>query len=141
LWQRQFAGDSGVIGKVVTFNGEPHTIIGVMPAASAFERGSQDVWRPIAFRPAEMTRNYHWLGSSARWKPGVTIDQARMRMDSIGARIAKDYPVSNKDWGVTIDRFADLAVNTSLRQSLTVLMWAVGQLLLVGCANLANLAL
>jgi putative ABC transport system permease protein len=141
LWQRQFAGDPGVIGRVVTFNGEPHTIIGVMPAASAFERGSQDIWRPLAFRPAEMTRNYHWLASIARLKPGVTIDQARTRMDAIGARIAKDYPVSNKDWGVTIDRFADLAVNNSLRQSLTVLMWAVGALLLVGCANLANLAL
>jgi putative ABC transport system permease protein len=141
LWQRQFAGEPGVVGKVVTFNGEPHTIIGVMSAASAFERGSTDVWRPLAFRSAEMTRNYHWLRSIARLKPGVTIDQARARMDAIGARIAKDYPVSNKDWGVTIDRFADLAVNTSLRQSLTVLMWAVGALLLVGCANLANLAL
>ena len=141
LWQRQFAGDPTIVGKTVTFNSEPHTIIGVMAAASAFERGAQDVWRPLAFRPAEMTRNYHWLRSIARLKPGVTIDQARTRMDAIGARIAKDYPVSNKDWGVTIDRFADLAVNTSLRQSLTVLMWAVGALLLVGCANLANLAL
>ncbi len=141
LWQRQFAGDPGVIGKLVTFNGEPHTIIGVMPAASAFERGPQDVWRPLAFRPSEMTRNYHWLRSVARLKPGVTLDQARTRMDAIGARISKDYPASNKDWGVTIDRFADLAVNTNLRQSLTVLMWAVGALLLVGCANLANLAL
>jgi putative ABC transport system permease protein len=141
FWQRQFAGDPGVIGKIVTFNGEPHTIIGVMPATSAFDRGGTDIFRPLAFRQAEMTRNYHWLRSIARLKPGVTIDQARTHMDAIGARIAKDYPISNKDWGVTIDRFADLAVNNSLRQSLTVLMWAVGALLLVGCANLANLAL
>jgi predicted permease len=141
LWQRQFAGDLGVIGKVVTFNGEPHTIIGVMPAASAFERGNIDVWRPLAFRPADMTRKPRWLRSIARLKPGVTIDQARTHMDTIGMRLAHDYPASNTDMGITIDRFADLVVNSSLRQSLIALMWAVGALLLVACANLANLAL
>jgi len=66
LWQRQFAGDPAVIGRVVTFNGELHTIIGVMPAASAFERGNIEVWRPLAFRPADMTRKARWLRSVAR---------------------------------------------------------------------------
>jgi putative ABC transport system permease protein len=141
LWQRQFAGDPQVIGRLVTFNGAPHTIIGVLPASSSFDRGTTEIWRPLAFGPAEKTRNFHWLRAIARLKPGVTIDQARMKMDAIGARIAKDYPASNKDWGVTIDRYADLAVSSSLRDSLQVLMWAVGALLLVGCTNLANLAL
>ena len=97
LWQRQFAGDPGIIGKVVTFNGEPHTIIGVMPAASAFERGNIDVWRPLAFRPADMTRKARWLRSVARLKPGVTIDQARTRMDPIATRLAHDYPDQQGD--------------------------------------------
>ncbi len=141
LWQRQFGGDPKVIGRLVTFNGQPHTIIGVMSATSAFDRGGTDIWRPLAFGPAEKTRNYHWLRAVARLKPGVTLDQARTRMAPIAARIAQDYPASNKDWGITIDRYADLAVSTSLRDSLKVLMWAVGALLLVGCANLANLAL
>ena len=141
LWQREFAGDPGIIGKVVTFNGEPHTIIGVMPAASAFERGNIDVWRPLAFRPVDMTRKARWLRSVARLKGGVTIDQARTHMDTIATRLAHDYPATNKDMGVTVDRFGELAVNASLRQSLIVLMWAVAALLLVACANLANLAL
>jgi putative ABC transport system permease protein len=141
MWQRLFAGDAGVIGRTVTLNGDPYTIIGVMPASSAFDRGSTDLWRPLAFSAAERTRNFHWMRVIARLKQGVTIEQARANMTPIAARIARDYPESNKDWGVTIDRFADLTVGTSLRQSLQVLMWAVGALLLVGCANLANLAL
>jgi putative ABC transport system permease protein len=141
LWQRVFAGDAGVIGRSVTFNGEPYTIIGVMPAGSAFDRGATDVWRPLAFGPGERTRSFRWLRSVARLKPGVTLEQARARMAPITARMAKDYPATNEGWGITIDRLADLAVSTSLRDSLRVLMWAVGTLLLVSCANLANLAL
>ena len=141
LWQRAFAGDPGIIGKAVVLNGESHTIIGVMPAGSAFDRGSSEIWRPLAFAPGEQARNFHWLRILARLKPGVTVDQARTRMNPIAAQIAKDYPASNKDWGITIDSFVDLAVSPTLRQSLQVLMGAVGMLLLVACANLANLAL
>ncbi len=88
-----------------------------------------------------MTRNFHWFGALARLKPGVTLKQATAQMDTIGARIAQDYPDSNKGWGVTIDPFADTVVNTQLRQSLYVLLAAVGMVLLIGCANLANLTL
>ena len=141
LWQRAFGGDPGIIGRSVTLNREPHTIVGVMPAGSAFDRGFSDMWRPLAFGPGELTRNYHWLQVMARLKPGVTVEQARARMDPIGARIAVQYPESNKDWGITIERLVDVSVNTSLKQSLQLLMAAVAMLLLVGCANLANLAL
>ena len=71
----------------------------------------------------------------------MTLEQVRARMEPIAARIARDYPESNKDWGITIAPLSDVTVGTSLRQSLRVLMAAVGMLLLVGCANLANLAL
>jgi putative ABC transport system permease protein len=141
LWQRAFGGDAAVIGRSVVLNREPHTIIGVMPAGSAFDRGFSDMWRPLAFSAADQTRNYHWLQVTAKLKPGVTVEQARARMEPIGARIAVQYPESNKDWGITIDRFVDVSVNTSLKQSLQLLMTAVAMLLLVGCANLANLAL
>jgi putative ABC transport system permease protein len=77
----------------------------------------------------------------ARLKPGVTLEQARARMEPIAERIAREYPESNKGWGVTIDRYVDIIVDDNLRQSLKVLMAAVGMLLLIGCANLANLAL
>jgi putative ABC transport system permease protein len=141
FWQRVFGGDPTVIGRSVVMNGEPHTIVGVMPAGSAFDRGTSDIWRPLAFGPGEQTRNYHWLQVLARLKPGVTVEQARARMDAIGAQIAVQYPESNKDWGVTVERFVDVSVNASLKQSLQLLMAAVAMLLLVGCANLANLAL
>ena len=141
LWQRAFGGDPGIVGRSVTLNREPHTIVGVMPAGSAFDRGFSDMWRPLAFGPGELTRNYHWLQVMARLKPGVTVEQARARMEPIGARIAAQYPESNKDWAITIERLVDVSVNTSLKQSLQLLMAAVAMLLLVGCANLANLAL
>ena len=88
-----------------------------------------------------MTRNFHWLTSFARLKKGVSIQQAKARMNAIGARIEKDFPDSNKGWGVVTERYADTLVGPELRTALFVLMTATGMVLLIGCANLANLAL
>jgi putative ABC transport system permease protein len=88
-----------------------------------------------------MTRDYHWILSFARLKPGVTLEKAQAAMNAIGARIAETYPDSNKGWGVTVDRFEDQIVGRQLRRSLFVLLAAVGAILLIGCANLANLTL
>jgi putative ABC transport system permease protein len=141
LWAGRFGGDAGLVGRTLTLDGEPYTVIGVMPEGSAFDRGFNDVWRPLAFRPAELTRNFHWLTVTGRLKADVTLDEARAQMNTIGARIARDYPDSNKDWGVTVDRYADVFIGPQLRSSLYVLLSAVGMLLLIGCANLANLTL
>jgi putative ABC transport system permease protein len=130
-----------VIGRTITLDGIPHTVIGVLPAGGAFDRAFAQIWRPLAFEPENMTRNFHWFGAFAKLKRGVTLKQATAQMDAIGARIARDYPDSNKGWGVTIDLFADTVVGTQLRQSLYVLLSAVGMVLLIGCANLANLTL
>jgi putative ABC transport system permease protein len=116
-------------------------VIGIMPADSPFDRTWAKLWRPLAFAPEEMTRDYHWLTAIARIRPGVTFEQAQANMDAIGARIARDYPHSNKDWGVHLDRLTDVAVGADLKQSLRVLLGAVGLLLLLACANLANLSL
>lgn len=141
LWASQFGADAGIIGRTLTLDGAPYTVIGVMPEGGAFDRDYSQMWRPLAFTPRERTRDYHWMGSVGRLKPGVTIEQARAQMDAIGARISRDYPDSNKDWGVTIDPYADVIVDNQLRRSLHVLLGAVGMLLLIGCANLANLTL
>jgi putative ABC transport system permease protein len=141
LWVSQFGSDPGLVGRSLILDGEPFTVIGVMPEASAFDRDYSQMWRPLAFKPSERTRDYHWMGALGRLKPGVTIEQARAQMDAIGERISRDYPDSNKSWGVTIDPYADTVVNTQLRSSLHVLLGAVGMLLLIGCANLANLTL
>jgi predicted permease len=141
LWDSQFGADPGVIGRSITLDGIPHTVIGVLPAGGAFDRAFAQIWRPLAFEPENMTRNFHWFGAFAKLKRGVTLKQATAQMDAIGARIAREYPDSNKGWGVTIDLFADTVVGTQLRQSLYVLLSAVGMVLLIGCANLANLTL
>ena len=141
LWDSQFGADPKVIGRSITLDGAPYTVIGVLPPGGAFDRAFAQIWRPLAFEPQNMTRNFHWFGAFAKLKRGVTLKQATAQMDAIGARIAQDYPDSNKGWGVTIDLFADTVVGTQLRQSLYVLLSAVGMVLLIGCANLANLTL
>ena len=119
----------------------PYDVIGILPAETRFDRGWQDIWTPLAFQPQDMTRNYHWMRVWARLKPGVSIATARQQMTGIGERIARAYPASNKDWGVTVDRFQDRAVGERLRSSLWILLAAVAAVLLIACVNLANLLL
>jgi predicted permease len=141
IWQSRFGADRNIIGRTIHIDNKPYTVIGVLAANGSRDRGWQDVWTPLAFKPQDMTRNFHWMMSWARLKPGVSLEQARAQMKSIAARIEHDYPDSNKRWSVTIDRFADRVVDDSLRRSLLVLLAAVGAILLIGCANLANLLL
>ena len=141
IWRSRFGGDPKVIGRKITLDAKSYTIIGVLPANSTFDRTWGVMWLPLAFTPANMTRNYHWLSAIARLEPGVTLKQARDQMDTIGARIAALYPDSNKGWGVTVDPYIDEVVQPELRRSLWVLLAAVGAVLLIGCANVANLTL
>jgi putative ABC transport system permease protein len=141
IWRSQFGGDPKVIGRSITLDAKSYAVIGVLPANSTFDRTWAVMWLPLAFSPADMTRNYHWLSAIARLKPGVTLKQARTQMDAIGARLAALYPDSNKGFGVTVDPYIDQVVDPQLRRSLWVLLAAVGAVLLIGCANLANLTL
>jgi putative ABC transport system permease protein len=140
FWISRYGGDPGVLGRTISLDGELYTVIGVMPAR-IFDRTETKIWRPLAFGPENMTRDFHWFGAWALLKPGVTLEQARTQMDALAARIAQDYPKSNKGWGVGIDPFSEVLVNPALRRSLYVLMGAVGMVLLIACANLANLSL
>ena len=141
LWENRFGADPKVLGRTLTLNGKPCTVIGVLPAHGPFDRSWAQLWLPLAFEPGDMTRDYHWLSSYARLKPGVTLKQSQTAMDTIGAHIAEAFPESNKGWGVTVERFEDQLVGQQLRRSLYVLLAAVGAILLIGCANLANLSL
>src|SRR5262245_22147353 len=141
IWQSRFGGDPKVIGRKITLDAKSYTIIGVLPANSTFDRTWAVMWLPLAFTPAIMTRNYRGLYAIARLEPGVTLEQARDQMDTIGARIAAMYPDSNKGWGVTVDPYIDQVVQPELRRELWVLLAAVGAVLLIGCANVANLTL
>jgi putative ABC transport system permease protein len=141
LWVSQFGAEADVVGRTVTLNNQPFTVIGVMPEGSKFDRTSARFWRPLAFNEEERARHVRWFSVVGRLKPGVTLQQARAEMDTIGARIARDHPETNKGWTVSIERLSDVLVGPQLQHSLYVLLAAVGTLLLIACANLANLTL
>jgi putative ABC transport system permease protein len=141
LWQNRFGGDPSILRRTILLNNQSFAVVGILPPGSAFDRAYNELWKPLAFEPSNMTRNFHWFGSLARLKKGVSFEQARKAMDVIGARIAHDYPDSNKGWGVVVERYADVIIGPELRTSLYVLMTATVMVLLISCANLANLAL
>jgi putative ABC transport system permease protein len=138
VWLSLMGGARGVVGRSILLNGESYMVIGVLPGASEFDRRGADLWIPLAF-PPQVPRNYHSYGAVARLKRGVTLEQAQAEMGAIAAGIAERYPDVKKDWGATVDRYLDRMVGPQLRLSLTILMWAVAAVLMIGCANLANL--
>jgi putative ABC transport system permease protein len=141
LWVNQFGADPSIVNRTILLDNLPHTVVGVLPAGSAFDRAFNQLWRPLAFEPSNMTRNFHWLTSFARLKDGVSLQQAKANMDAIGKRIEQEYPDSNKGWGVIVERYAETLINPDLRTALFVLIGATGMVLLIGCANLANISL
>jgi putative ABC transport system permease protein len=141
LWMTRFGGDPSIVNRTVLLNNEPHSIVGVLPATSVFDRAPAQIWRPLAFKPSNMTRDFHWMISFARLKDGITLTEARANMDAIGKRIENDFPASNKGWGVVVEPYAETLLNTQSRTILLLLISSTGFLLLIGCANLANLAL
>jgi len=141
LWVSQFGSDPNIVNKTILLDNESHMVIGVLPAGGAFDRAFNQIWRPLAFEQSNMTRNFHWLTSFAKLKSGVSLQQAKANMDAIGKRIEHDFPDSNKGWGVVVERYADTLIAPDLRSALLVLLVATGMVLLIGCANLANLAL
>jgi putative ABC transport system permease protein len=140
-WQSKFDSDPNILGRTIILDGAPFTIIGVTAPDTNFDRSFNDMWRPLCLECRGPKRNFHWFGAMARMKPGVTIEQARADMDIIGKTIAEIYPDVKKDWGVTTDLWMDRIVGAQLSQSLTVLMAAVGALLLIAASNVANLML
>jgi predicted permease len=140
LWLNQFGGDASIVGRSILLNGEPYTVIGVMPANSEFDRRAAELWIPLVF-PASPARDYHYLSAVGRLKRGVSFEQAQAEMSAIAARIAEQYPDIKKDWGATLDRYVDRVVGPQMQLQLRVLMGAVVAVLLIGCANLANMLL
>jgi putative ABC transport system permease protein len=142
LWRNRFSGAPNLIGRSITLNGEPHTVIGIMPAAMRFPSRLTDVWLPIGRSVAGFPpRGAHpGLTAVGKLKPGVTLEQANADMDTIARRLEQQYPMSNKNTRVSLVSYYELVVR-NIRPALLVLIAAVGFVLLIGCANLANLML
>lgn len=142
LWMRKFGGDDSITGKTVRLDGQPTTIIGIMPPYFQPLTGSADLWFPLALDPA---RNYReragrYLMSAARLKPGVTLNQAQTELRTIAASLEVEYPSFSKGWSTNIVPMHE-QVTGAVRLPLLVLMGAVAFLLLITCANVANLLL
>jgi putative ABC transport system permease protein len=141
FWRRRLAGDSIAIGRSITLDDVPYTIVGVMgPDAEGLENG-EDVWVPLAITRKELTQTgSRFLTPVARLRPGVEHAQASAELQGIAARIAQVRPWSNKDAGAALIPMSEVVVGDS-RQSLLLLFGAVGLVLLIACANVANLLL
>jgi putative ABC transport system permease protein len=147
LWARRFGSDPGVIGNKISLNANPYTVIGVMPPDFKFfiKQGSlsskqADVWLPVSFSPQSRVRRGRAWTAAARLKDGVTLEQARSEMNSIAASLEEQYPNFNKNWGVNLVPIHEQLAG-EIRPALLVLLGAVGFVLLIACANVANLLL
>jgi putative ABC transport system permease protein len=143
LWQRRFGGDPALVGKEILLDGQKRTVIGVAPPGFQFLSKETGLWVPMAFSPQELAnRGSHYLTVVARMKPGVTLQEARADVAAITQRINRDNPVSWSGFeigSVVISMREQLAGDA--RQALLVLLVAVGFVLLIACANIANLLL
>ena len=138
LWRERFGSDPHVIGREIHMNSEIYTIIGVRPAGQA-DRLDTRLFVPMVFKPEQINHDFHWLLVVARMKPGVTIAQANADMDAVTRHIAEVYPKSNKGWGASVEPLQNDFLNRDLRAALWLLLGAVGFVLLIACANVANL--
>jgi len=151
-WQRRFAGDRGVINQTITLDNESYTVIGVMPAGFQFPHPSfssgepADVWAPLSYGQDEVTKRSgpYFLNVLARLKPDVTLEQSRAHMNALAQRFERElsgYRGPNGEdggWRITVTPLQEEIVGGS-RRALLVLLFSVGLLLLIACANVANL--
>jgi predicted permease len=147
-WRDRFGADRDIAGKAITLNDDSYTVVGVLPAdfqfgstAADFQARSQvDIWTPLALDPRRLQRGSHTLQVIARLAPGVTLAQAQTGLDPIAANLARVYPNNNRDVGIAAVSLAE-RVTATVRRPLQMLLGAVGLVLLIACANVANLLL
>ena len=141
LWQSQFGGDPAMVGQSVRLNGAPYTVIGVMPPAFYFPSRQTQMWTALAFGEEDFAdRTNSYITAVGRLKQGVTFEQARAELESIAARLAREYPQTNAETGISFFRMRD-NMSPRFRLMLIALGGASLCLLLLACANLANLLL
>lgn len=140
LWQRRFNGDPAVAGKNLSIDDRSYTIRGVMPEGFHFPSRDIAVWTTMPADYLHSSRQAHFLRTVARVRPGISLSQARAELDAIAAGLARQFPASNTGWGVTVLSLKEQIVG-GVRTSLLVLLGAVGLVLLIACANIANLLL
>ena len=145
FWQRRFGGDAAIVGQQISLNGNPFLVVGVMPAGLehpiAQAARSVELWLPVGVVERMRTsRRNNFIQVIGRLKPNVTLETARAEMKTIAAGLAQQYPETNTGWSVAVDSLHE-TLTAEVRPALLVLSGAVAFLLLIACANVANLLL
>jgi predicted permease len=144
LWQQRFAGAPETVGRTIQLDGTSAEVLGVMPPGFELPTADVQLWRPLWFGPdwqQENSRRADALIVLGRLAPAATIESARAEMDTIAARLRTTYPESNASFGVTTDPLVERVIGTTTERSLWLLSGSVGFVLLIACANVANLML
>ncbi|HTR77153.1 MAG TPA: ABC transporter permease [Gemmatimonadaceae bacterium] len=142
LWRQRFGSDSAVVGRTLLLGGKPYLVVGVAPPEMRYP-GNPDIWVPLQFTNDETdpgNRGAHFLSAIGRLAPGATVEQATHELAMIGARLQAQYPNTDASFGAGAFPLQDLMVQDS-RRALLTMMGAVGFVLLIACANVANLLL
>ena len=140
LWRERFGADPRIVGRSVRIDEAPYTVIGVL-APGPGDRHQYRMWLPLAFSPDQVTHDNHWLTVMGRLKPGVTIEQATANMSAVAQNLAREFPASNARKTVSVEPFRNNFVADSTKSALWLLVGAVALVLLIACANVANLLL
>jgi predicted permease len=145
LWHSRFGGDPGVLGRTIELSGESYTVVGIAPAWFRFPTAAFQLWTPLSsidIKAPQMARNraFRIFSAVGRLKPGVSLQQAQADASALSARLAKEFPATNE--GVTLELVPlyERLVG-EVKPALTILLGTVGLLLLIACANVANLML
>ncbi|MGA2183102.1 MAG: ABC transporter permease [Bryobacteraceae bacterium] len=139
LWVRRFGSRRDIIGTQIRLNGERYTVVGVL-APGQQDRMPNQLYAPLAFKPDQINHDFHWLLVMGRLKPGVTVKQAQADMDAVTRHIGEVYP-QDKGWGASVEPLRNDFLPRQRISGLWLMMGAVGFVLLIACANVANLLL
>src|SRR5262245_42342873 len=140
LWQRYYGADRNIVGKTITLDGNSTTVVGVMPPGFQFLE-TAELWRPLAQNPfLTRGRGVRLLNVIGRLKTGRTLEQAGAEMTMVASNLATEYPASNTGMGIKLVSLHEQVIS-KVRQGLLLMFGAVGLILLIACANVANLML
>ena len=139
LWRRQFNADPAVVGSGVTIGNQAYTIVGIIPEDSL--PLNAELYMPLRFDLAQEDRSNHTASVLGRIRPGFTFEQAQGEMESIARQLEAEFAAANTGWGITMSTVYDWLIPETTRRAMYVLLATVGCLLLIACANVANLML
>jgi putative ABC transport system permease protein len=139
LWRRRFAADPDIVGRSIHVNGRELTVVGVMPPRFRFPE-TDELWVPLGSRDAQ-DRSARWIWGVGRLAPGIALESARQRLHAVAQRNEQRHPDSHRGWGVRLVAFRDAFIDAPGQRLMHVMLGAVGFVLLIACANVANLML